>query len=253
MMTAKTFTDTCRRIAEQYKTCYVWGGCGMPITEATIKDKLTQYPAENQNFCANARKLIGKHAWMFDCVCTIKAVLWGWRGDWNKYFGGAVYASNGVPDVSADGMIGLCKDVSSDFSKITVGEALWLPGHIGVYIGGGLAVECTPAFDNAMHDNGVKITSVGNIGTVSGYPVRKWQKHGKMPWVDYTGAQADEKKNGEIIVNGRTYPIDRILKDGRNYFQVRELIGLLNDNGTNVEIGNKGNVAVLTVKGGNRT
>lgn len=248
MMTAKTFTDTCRRIAEQYKTCYVWGGCGMPVTAQTVEDKLRQYPAENRGFCAQARALIGQDAWMFDCVCLIKSVLWGWKGNRSAYYGGAVYASNGVPDVSADGMIRLCRNVSADFRTLTAGEALWMPGHIGVYLGGGLAAECTPAWKG-----GVQISAVGNLGPVGGYPARSWQKHGRLPWVDYTGAQADEKKNGEIIVNGRTYPIDRILKDGRNYFQVRELIGLLNDNGTNVEIGNKGNVAVLTVKGGNRT
>ena len=250
MMYAKELADRMKDIALNYKTCYVWGGCGMPITEATIKDKLTQYPAENQNFCANARKLIGKHAWMFDCVCTIKAVLWGWRGDWNKYFGGAVYASNGVPDVSADGMINLCKSVSGDFSKLTVGEALWLPGHIGVYIGGGLAVECSPAFDNAAHDNGVKITSVGNIGSVSGYPVRKWQKHGKLPWVNYSYEQAEtpaEVKNGSIIIDGVQKPINRILQDGYNYFKLRDLADACGKTWP-YEISNKGNIAVLTTK-----
>lgn len=250
MMYAKELAEKMKNIAMNYKTCYVWGGCGMPITEATIKDKLTQYPAENRVFSENARRLIGKHAWMFDCVCTIKAVLWGWTGDRGKYFGGAVYASNGVPDVSADGMIGLCKDVSSDFSKITVGEALWLPGHIGVYIGGGLAVECTPAFDNAMHDNGVKITAVGNIGTVSGYPVRKWQKHGKMPWVNYAYEQTEAPgtaKNGSIIIDGVQKPINRILKDGYNYFKLRDLADACGETWP-YEISNKGNVAVLTTK-----
>lgn len=250
MMLAKDLADKMKDIAMNYKTCYVWGGCGMPITEATIKDKLTQYPNENQNFCANARKLIGKHAWMFDCVCTIKSVLWGWKGDWNKYFGGAVYCSNGVPDVSADGMINLCKSVTSDFSKISVGEALWLPGHIGVYIGGGLAVECTPAFDNAMHDNGVKITSVGNIGTVSGYPTRKWSKHGRLPWVNYAYEQEEKPetaKNGKIIIDGVEKPINRILQDGYNYFKLRDLAEACGKTWP-YEISNNGNIAVLTTK-----
>lgn len=248
MMTAKELAAKMEDIARNYKTCYVWGGCGMPITEATIQDKLTQYPAENRVFAENARKLIGKHAWMFDCVCTIKSCLWGFQGDWNKYFGGAVYCSNGVPDVSADGMIQRCKDVTTDFRSIKVGEALWLPGHIGVYIGNGFAVECTPAWDNAMHDNGVKVTAVGNIGTKSGYPTRTWQKHGKMPWVDYSSEKADETCNSEIIVNGKTYPIDRILQNGRNFFQLRQLADILNANGTNIEVSNKGSIAVLTVR-----
>lgn len=245
MMFASEFATKCKNVAMDYKTCYVWGGCGMPITEATIKDKLTQYPAENKNFCENARTLIGKHAWMFDCVCLIKSILWGWRGDWNKYFGGAVYCSNGVPDVSADGMISKCREVSSDFSKITVGEALWLPGHIGVYIGGGLAVECTPAFAG-----GVQITAVGNIAPVSGYPTRRWQKHGKLPYVNYSSEKPekqDPEKNGKIVVDGKTYSIDRVLKDGYNYFKLRDLADVMGSKWP-YEIGNQGSIAVLTSK-----
>ena len=75
-----------------------------------------------------------------------KAILWGWNGNKNAYYGGAKYASNGVPDVSADGMITKCYDVSTtSWDKMAIGEGLWMPGHWGVYIGNGLAVECTTA------------------------------------------------------------------------------------------------------------
>lgn len=47
-------------------------------------------------------------------------------------------------------MITVCKNVSTDFSRIEVGEAVWMEGHIGVYIGDGLAVECTPCWDNKV-------------------------------------------------------------------------------------------------------
>ena len=33
-----------------------------------------------------------------------------------------------------------------------------------------------------------KITAVGNIGSKAGYNTRRWTKHGKLPYVDYTGA-----------------------------------------------------------------
>lgn len=82
----------------------------------------------------------------FDCVCLIKGVLWGWNGNASKTYGGAGYAVNGVPDIGADTMITKCSGVSTDFSKIVPGEAVWLKGHIGVYIGGGKVIECTPAF-----------------------------------------------------------------------------------------------------------
>jgi hypothetical protein len=117
----------------------------------------------------------------FDCVNLIKAILWGWSGDAKKSHGGAAYCSNGVPDTNADGMINLCSDVSTtNWADMKPGEAVWMPGHIGVYIGNGLAVECTPAWKNC-----VQITAVGNIGAKAGYPTRTWKKHGKMPYVEY--------------------------------------------------------------------
>ena len=130
----------------------------------------------------------------FDCVCLIKGILWGWRGDASKTYGGASYAVNGVPDIGADTMITKCKGVSTNFSNVEVGEALWCSGHIGVYIGGGLAVECSPAFEND-----VQITAVKNMGTKSGYNARTWTKHGKLPYIEYDNAapvQPDKPDTG---------------------------------------------------------
>lgn len=119
----------------------------------------------------------------FDCVCLIKGVLWGWSGNAAKPYGGAAYASNGVPDLGADTMITKCSGVSADFSGIVPGEAVWLPGHIGVYIGGGKVIECSPAFKNC-----VQVTACLNIGAISGMNGRKWTKHGKLPYITYDTA-----------------------------------------------------------------
>lgn len=119
----------------------------------------------------------------FDCVCLIKGVLWGWSGNTAKPYGGAVYASNGIPDLGADTMITKCSGVSADFSGIVPGEAVWLPGHIGVYIGGGKVIECSPAFKNC-----VQVTACLNIGAISGMNGRKWTKHGKLPYITYDTA-----------------------------------------------------------------
>jgi hypothetical protein len=123
----------------------------------------------------------------FDCVCLIKGVLWGWSGDTSKTYGGASYAVNGVPDIGADQMITKCKNISTDFSKIAIGEALWCAGHIGIYIGNGLAVECTPRWNN-----NVQITAVANIGKKSGYNARTWTKHGKLPYIEYDSETASQ-------------------------------------------------------------
>lgn len=178
-------------VAKNYKTIYMWGCFGMPVTEQIIQEKTKQYPnwytaARQKTF----REYIGKNVFGFDCVNLTKGILWGWNGDSTKYYGGAKYASNGVPDVSADGMISKCKDVkSTDWNKLIIGEGLWMPGHWGLYIGNGLAVECTPSWKNC-----VQITAVGNIGSKSGYNTRTWKKHGKLPYVTYV-VDNDTKKH----------------------------------------------------------
>lgn len=176
-------------VAKKYKTVYMWGCFGMPVTESIIREKAAQYPswytAAKQ---AELRKQIGKSYFGFDCVNLTKGILWGWNGNQNAAYGGAKYAANGVPDVSADGMIAKCRDVSaSRWDKLVPGEGLWMPGHWGLYIGDGLTVECTPIWGN-----GVQITAVLNIGSKSGYNARRWTKHGKLPWVEYDTETVDK-------------------------------------------------------------
>lgn len=187
-MTSKAFVDKAIDIANNYKTSYIWGGLGRPITEANLQSAIKQYSV-NGSYAERARRFLGQaKAFYFDCVGLLKCILWGWCGDASKSRGGAVYGAHGVPDTSADGMIAKCERVSTNFSDILPGEALWCKGHIGIYIGDGLAVECTPAWRN-----GVQITAVSNIGSKSGYNGRKWTKHGRLPWVDYGSAAAAVK------------------------------------------------------------
>lgn len=185
-MKAKELVAKAVEIAKKYKTVYMWGVFGAPVTESVISAKTKQYPswytAEKQ---ALFRSLIGKGYFGFDCVNLIKGILWGWNGDSSKSYGGAVYASNGVPDLNADSFFNKCSGISTDFSKIEIGEALWVPGHIGIYIGDGLTVECTPKWSN-----NVQITAVGNIGNKAGYNTRTWSKHGKIPYVTYEPADS---------------------------------------------------------------
>ena len=182
--TAAQLAERCLDVAENYNTVYMWGVFGAPVTESVISGKAKQYPSWYTSAKQAAfRKLIGKNYFGFDCVCLIKALLWGWSGDKNKSYGGATYASNGVPDIGADTMITKCTGVStSGWANMQVGEALWCSGHIGIYIGNGLAVECTPSWKNK-----VQVTAVKNIGTKAGYNARTWTKHGKLPYVTYTG------------------------------------------------------------------
>ena len=182
VMKASEFIQKLKDVAQNYNTIYMWGVFGASVTESVIAGKSKQYPswytaAKQKTF----RSLIGKNYFGFDCVCLIKGILWGWDGDKNATYGGARYAVNGVPDIGADTMITRCKEVSTTgWANMEPGEAVWCSGHIGVYIGDGLAVECTPKWKNC-----VQITAVGNIGSKAGYNSRKWTKHGKLPWIEY--------------------------------------------------------------------
>lgn len=182
LMKASSFTSKLKEIATKEKTVYAWGMFGSPITRAIVNGKASQYPSwyTSNKVYGIFEPLYGLNppVWGFDCVGLVKGVLWGWNDDSSKTYGGAVYASNGVPDISADAMISRCFSVSTDFSSVTVGEFLWMKGHCGVYIGNGLAVESTPAWEN-----GVQITACNCYKT--GYKSRYWTKHGKLPYIVY--------------------------------------------------------------------
>ena len=209
-------------IAQRKKTIYGYAMYGFQINDKTIASKALQnlngwYTTKNVNklkAVANQQPPV----WGFDCVNLIKALLWGWTGDESKEKGGSVYAANGVPDTNADGMIKRCHDVTDDFTSIKVGEVVWMSGHIGIYIGDGLAVECTPKWDD-----GVQITAVHNIGKKTGFNGRSWEKHGKLPYVSY----GDETEAGEEIEIPEDGLGRRLLKRGCTGEDVRELQRLL--------------------------
>ena len=179
--TNRELIDALYNVVKNYKTVYMWGVFGSPVNESIIAGKTKQYPAwYTAARQAEFRKLIGQGYFGFDCVNLIKGLLWGWNGDASKPNGGAGYNTNGVPDINADQMINACRNVSVDFSKIEAGEAVWMKGHIGVYIGGGKVIECTPSWSN-----NVQITAVRNIGSIVGFNSRQWTSHGKLPYIVY--------------------------------------------------------------------
>ena len=178
--TGKELAEACVSAAKNHKTLYIKGCFGSPMTEVNK----SRYQKNNVYNAKAARKAKIQAAtadtFGFDCVCLIKGLLWGWRGDTSRTYGGAVYASNGVPDIGTEQIIKKCHGVSTDFTDIAVGELLWKTGHVGIYIGDGLAVECTPSWAD-----GVQVTAVANLGQKAGYQSRKWTKHGRLPYVSY--------------------------------------------------------------------
>lgn len=215
--TGKELASACLDVAKNYKTLYVMGCFGWPMNDYNKKRAKAEY-VYNSNKAAKI-DAASADTFGFDCVNLIKALLWGWNGDANAPYGGAVYRSNGVPDINDDMMIKACMDISNDFKTIQVGEVVWMQGHIGVYVGDGLVVECTPIWED-----GVQITVLLNMGWKAGNG-RYWTSHGKLPWISYEAEQTEEKPEVKPVEkNGLVLPE---LKSGNKGYSVRALQILL--------------------------
>ena len=186
-MKVNEFCDKAITIATRYKTLYVNGCFGAPMT---VTNKV-RYSTNNSFNRGRASMIMSASSdtFGFDCVCLIKAILGGWNGNKSHRYGGTLvnketkgisYGIQHVPDYNADSMIAHCIGVSTHFAKIEKGEVVWLKGHIGIYIGNGQVVECTPKWNN-----NVQVTNLGNISQYRKDNYRTWTKHGKLPWVDY--------------------------------------------------------------------
>ncbi len=203
--TGKELAAACERVAREYKTVYVLGCFGAPMTPKNQQRYLSAHSGNRVHGRKEAILGATPDTFGFDCACLVKGLLWGWAGEETKVYGGAVYESNGVPDLGADRLFGKCTEISDDFSDILPGEALWISGHMGIYIGNGLAVEATPAWAG-----GVQVTAVANKGKPEGYPARRWEKHGRLPYVTY--AWTDPQALGLLLLTrgGQTLSEDAL-------------------------------------------
>lgn len=173
-MKVNDFINKAKDIAKNYKTLYVMGCFGAPLNATNKKRYTTNSSYNKQADRKNMINAASSDTFGFDCVCFIKGILWGWKGNKNHIYGGADYTSNGVPDFGADDSMKYCTNVSTNFSKVDVGEIVWMKGHVGIYVGNSEIVECAPAFKNK-----VQITKLSQ---------RKWLKHGKLKYIDYSSA-----------------------------------------------------------------
>lgn len=178
VITNQEFVEKLTDIARNTPTKYMWGTFGSLINGNLIRQKVAQYPNNYSNERQNALySLAGKNVWAFDCIGLIKGVLWGWKGEPSLNYGGAVYASGGVPDVTADGMFRLCRDIGEVREDLLPGTVLSVPGHIGVYAGDRKVIEATLG----RRGDGVVISDLSDVG---------WRQSGTLPWLDYRGGEA---------------------------------------------------------------
>ena len=174
-MIQKEFLDRIRQF-ESCPTVYVNGAFG---AVASTYNKNRYHNSANITRWGKIENA-PSDAFFADCCGLIKGVLWGWIGDIHQIYGGADYKANGVPDTNELGLIELCQNVSTDFSHISDGEMVYMKGHCGVYIGNGLVIESTPAWECGVQKSGVANLGVNYLGHN-----RTWLKHGKLPWVIY--------------------------------------------------------------------
>jgi hypothetical protein len=137
---------------------------------------------------SNWSKLNSSGKWQFDCVLSVKSLLWGFKGDKNLFRGGTVYKSNGVADFSCNGALNYCTDVSTNFNNLVAGEYLCMKGtshnHTGIYLGNGKVFEDTTgwgtkkAIISDIDKNGVR--------SYKGVKSLRWTYHGKLNYIDYS-------------------------------------------------------------------
>lgn len=159
------------------KTLYCKGCFGTVLTAKGKEDVIAHddYNKKHKKEIMAATK----DTFAFDCSGLIKGIFWGFTGNKNMIYGGAVYNDGPIKDINAATIIAKCEDVSTDMDYIEPGEVLYMTNHCGVYIGDGNVVECTPKWLN-----GVQITKLKS---------RAWKKHGKLTQLNYVKGLHDPK------------------------------------------------------------
>lgn len=188
---------------------YWYGTHGHKCTEDLLQRKRAQYPSHyGDSRMSTYRKHIAAGDSCADCVGAIKYAYWSDLGAH-----GQKYGSNGMPDVSADGLFRFAKEQGCDWGTIDTmpdrpGIAVRYAGHVGYYMGGGIVREW----------RGYKY---GRVDTrLQG---RKWTHWYELPFVDY--GEADQPE-AETPVSVGTLG-SRLLKQGRKGDDVRILQELL--------------------------
>ncbi len=150
---------------------YVWGTYGQVLDKDLFEYKKTQYPEEvgGKAEFIEANWLGGRTA---DCVGFIKGYSW-----FEPTSGNIIYATNGMPDISADEMYNNATEKGTiDTIPEIPGLAVWHQGHIGIYIGGGEVIHASGT------TRGVIKTPIGDSG---------WTHWLKIPYITYAEETAE--------------------------------------------------------------
>lgn len=198
-------------LRENTITKYWYGTHGHDCTEDLLQRKTKQYPSHyTSGRMSTYRKHIAEKARCADCVGAIKYAYWSDLGEH-----GQKYGSNGMPDVSADGLFRFAKEQGCDWGTIDTiperpGIAVRYAGHVGYYMGGGIVREW----------RGFKYGRVDTklVG-------RNWTHWYELPFADYAAQTAKEPEADKVVSVGTLG--SRLLKKGCNGDDVEMLQELL--------------------------
>lgn len=153
------------QMAYDNKWGYVWGSHGNVLTANELKRLEKTFGSH----VTDKEEYIKSH-WLgrrtSDCVGLIKG--YGW---YDETSGTIKYGTNGMKDVTADGMFNAAVE-KGPISTIpdVPGIAVWHQGHIGVYIGNGYVIHAANTYDGVIK---TPITSSG------------WTHWLKVPYINY--------------------------------------------------------------------
>ena len=192
---------------------YWYGTVVYKCTESLRARKANQYPSHYGSSRTNRyRDDIAKKKVCADCVGLIKGYNWTNGGQGVAEAIGtdkaitSKYGANGCPDKSANGMFTYAKSKGCDWGTMDSlpelpGVALRSDGHVGVYIGGGYAVE-----ERGFNYGCVK-TRVSS---------RNWTHWYKLPFIDYGEGAANVPATEHTLGS-------RLLKKGTEGSDVKAL------------------------------
>lgn len=153
------------QMAYDNKWGYVWGSHGNVLTANELKrleKTFGSHVTDKEEYIKS--HWIGRRT--SDCVGLIKG--YGW---YDETSGTIKYGTNGMADVTADGMFSAATEKGPINTMPDIpGLAVWHQGHIGVYIGNGYVIHAANTYDGVIK---TPITSSG------------WTHWLKVPYINY--------------------------------------------------------------------